>query len=473
MSTTTAAADVHIDHVVAGRLVQGAEIEHRSRDRGATLRTPAIDVDALASPRSVPPPAADIPIAGVVEFLAKVSDRLALADNEHLQRALNTVAPLSTAPRAILEQEYAQIGRAFSREVLERQLDTIDAVALDGWRLVPTADGRASRVRAYPPRLVHLLAGNSPSVAAMTIAWTALLKGVGLLKMPSNDPCTAVAILRTMADIDPDHPVLRSFSAVYWRGGATEIEGVLLRPQYFDKLVAWGGEAALRHAKQYIGPGFELVAFDPKSSISFVGREAFTDDATLQQAVTAAATDTTLLNQDACASSRFHFVEGNLEEVDRYCEALLPALGVERAMATASGDPTPGELRDEVEVLRELEPDYRVWGDYSGAGLVVRSESPIDSHPDKRTVNVIPVASLQEAATHATVATQTVGIFPASRRSEIRDELAGRGVQRVVALGDAGNMDMLFGLPHDGMYVLPRMARWVVEQGGITDAGDG
>jgi acyl-CoA reductase LuxC len=463
--TFVAATDVVVDHVIAGRLVHGADVEHRSRDRGASLRTPTIDVSALASARNVPPPAADLPLDEVVNFLAAVGDRLVLADNEHLQAALDTVAPLSTAPRRIVEHEYRQIGRAFTRDVLRGQLATIDAAALDGWRLVPTADGRSSRVRAYPPRLVHLLAGNSPSVAAMTIVWTGLLKGVGLLKMPSNDPCTAVAILKTMADVDPDHPVLRSFSAVYWRGGNTDIEAVLLRPQYFDKLVAWGGDAALRHAKQYIGPGLELVAFDPKSSISLIGREAFASDEALQLAVDAAATDTTLLNQDACASSRHHYVEGGVEEVDRYCEALLPALCVERALATASGDPTPSELRDEVEVLRELEPDYRVWGDYSGAGLVVRSDEPMGSYPDKRTVNVIPVASLIQAAAHANVATQTVGIFPAERRAEVRDILAARGVQRVVPLGEAGYMEMLLGLPHDGMYVLPRMARWVVEQG--------
>jgi Acyl-CoA reductase (LuxC) len=100
--------------------------------------------------------------------------------------------------------------------------------------------------------------------------------------MPSNDPCTAaVAILRTMAELEPEHPVTRSLSAVYWHGGGGAIESPLLRAQFFDKIAAWGGDAALRQVKRYIGPGLELVAFNP-------------------------AADTTLINQDACASSRFH-----------------------------------------------------------------------------------------------------------------------------------------------------------------------
>ena len=33
----------------------------------------------------------------------------------------------------------------------------------------------------------------------------------------------------------------KSMSAVYWRGGDDMIERTLYRPQYFDKIVAWGG----------------------------------------------------------------------------------------------------------------------------------------------------------------------------------------------------------------------------------------
>jgi Acyl-CoA reductase (LuxC) len=467
MTTTKEDLITRIPHVVAGRLVEGDDVEHRSRDRGATLITPSLDLAGLASPRSVAAPASDVPLAEILDFLDELSGRLALSENAHLQWALDTVAPLSTAPRSILEPQYEGVAGAFRREVLETHLTGgLARAALDGWVSAGGVGGRPSAIRAVPPRLVHLLAGNSPIVAAVMIAWTSLLKGIGLLKMPSNDPCTAVAILRTMAEIDPEHPLVRSFSAVYWRGGDVAVESALMRPQYFDKIVAWGGDAALRHAKQYIGPGLELVALDPKTSISMVGREAFDDGDSLRAAAVAAATDTTLLNQDACASSRIHFVEGDVEDVDRFCEALLPELGIARTLATESNEPTPGELKDEIEVLRDLDPDYRVWGDYSGRGLIVRSPEPVDFHPDGRTVNVVPVDSLEEAALYATVATQTVGVFPPDRKAGLRDHLGRQGVQRIVTLGEAGELELLAGLPHDGMYVLARMARWVVDQHG-------
>ena len=43
------------------------------------------------------------------------------------------------------------------------------------------------------------------------------------------------------------------------------VERVLYRPQYFDKIVAWGGGDAINNVMKYIGPGFQLVSFDPKN----------------------------------------------------------------------------------------------------------------------------------------------------------------------------------------------------------------
>ena len=127
--------------------------------------------------------------------------------------------------------------------------------ALDEW--VPHTDhqGRRSFIRAYAPRLVHVLPGNSPGMGVRSIAQSALVKSVSLFKMPSADPFSTVAFLRTMAEIDPDHPVVQSMSAVYWRGGDDAVERILYRPQYFDKLVAWGGGDAINNVMKYIGPG--------------------------------------------------------------------------------------------------------------------------------------------------------------------------------------------------------------------------
>ena len=91
----------------------------------------------------------------------------------------------------------------------------------------------------------------------------------------------------------------------------------------------------------------------------------------------------------------------------------------------------------------------------------MRSPEPVDFHPTNKTVNVVPVADLAEAATFATVATQTVGVYPAHRKAELRDRLAGAGVQRIVRLGSV--LKGSSGGVHDGMYPLHRMVNWVVD----------
>jgi hypothetical protein len=206
----------------------------------------------------------------------------------------------------------------------------------------------------------------------------------------------------------------------------------------------------------------QLVSWDPKTSISMVGHEAFASEEILRDVAVRAATDVTCMNQDACNASRCIYMEGGTSEIDRFCELLIGELCVERERCTAVGPPTPAEIRDEVDVLRLLEPEFRVWGDYSGSGLIVRSEDPVTFFPDGRTVNVVPVESLASAVRFANVATQTVGVYPAQRKAALRDRLADRGAQRVTVLGE---LEGAAGMPHDGTYELNRLVRWVADEG--------
>src|SRR3546814_14717735 len=108
--------------------------------------------------------------------------------------------------------------------------------------------------------------------------------------------------------------------ACYGRGGGASVEKVLYRPQYCDKIVAWGGGDAINNVIQYLGPGFQLVSFDPQTSISMVGREAFASEAATDKAADLASADVMTLTQDACVPTRFVYVEGSQAQVDRFSE---------------------------------------------------------------------------------------------------------------------------------------------------------
>lgn len=455
---------ISIPHVVRGEVVTGDEVEHVFSD-GTVIATPSLDLDSLVWPRSELGPAFDVPIAEILDVLAALSEGLRNDDAGYLAEALEAMlSTTNSLGRPVLERTYAELWRSLSgdrlRGMLEAELGGIDVI--DGWHPAPRPAPLTGQVRAFPPRLVHIMAGNTPGVAAVTIARGAMTKGVHLLKMASNDLFSATAILRTLADVAPGHAVTRSFSAVYWRGGDQVVESALFRPQFFDKLVAWGGEGAIRGALRYIGPGFELVSFDPKDSISFVGREAFASNATLAEAADAAAVDVTVFNQEACVASRFIYVEGSVEDADRFCEALVGRLEVERPTSSATGPQVPSELREEIQGLALLDDLYRVWGRYDGTGLVIRSDEPVGFQPSGKAVNVVPVDRLRDAVAFANAATQTVGVYPPERKAELRDPLASAGVQRVVTLGKALGGGP--GLPHDGFYPMHRFVKWVADE---------
>jgi hypothetical protein len=459
---------VAAQHFVQGRLVEGDSARHRSRDLGVDFTTPTIDLDALVMPRFVAPPLLDVPTAEIIDFLEEAGKRMALDSNPHLREALDLVAETNVLPRRVIENLYRGAPGFFSRDSLESYVEANfgSADVLDGWVDRTDRAGQRCKIRAFPPRLIHMMAGNGPGGCMASIAQGAIVKAVNLFKMPSSDPFTCIAVLRTMAEIDPGHPVVRSMSAVYWRGGDEGIERTLYRPQYFDKIVAWGGGDAILNVIKYLGPGLQLISFDPKSSISMIGPEGFASPEVIADVAERAAADVTVFNQEACLASRFLFVEGDRSGVEAFCEQLAERLAVDRDLASAVAPPLPSDIRDEIEVLGMMGDEYRVFGRFDGRGLVILSGEPVDFHPTNKTANVVHVASLDDAVRYVNVATQTIGVYPPSRKEALRDRIAGAGGQRLCRLGTAARHVM--GSPHDAMYPLQRYVHWMTDDD-LTD----
>ena len=452
---------------VRGKLVAATETRHRSRDLGVDFVTPQLDLDALITLRTEPGPLFDVKLNEILDFLAETGERMRLDRGGYLREAVDRIAATNVLPRSLIEHNVRMaadyLNKAKLLEYAEQNLG--NARVLDEWLPRVDSTGRRSFTRAFPPRLIHVLPGNSPLVSAQSIALGAMVKAVNLFKMGSSDPFMAVAILRTMLDVDPDHPVPRSMSAVYWRGGDEQVERAIFQPQYFDKIVAWGGGDAINNVIKYLMPGLQLVSFDPKTSISMIGIEAFDSVEVLEDVATRAANDVGLLNQEACVCSRVLFVEGDRRQVDRFCERLQRKL-VDRNALSGKAPPLPRDLAEEVDSMRLMDDEFGVWGIGDGSGLVVRSDEPVDFHPINKTANVVQVKSLREALKYVNVATQTVGVYPPARQAELRDGLASGGAQRIVRLGEAGGQSI--GAPHDAMYVMHRFVHWIVHEDGFV-----
>jgi hypothetical protein len=460
-------APVSAPFFLRGTLVEGAETTHRSRDLGVDFTTPRIDLDRVVCLRTEVPPLLNVPLAEIIDFLVETGERIRDPRNAVMQDCIDRMCSTHILPREVVANQamYASLYLDKRKLMAEVEQNFPDPRALDGW--VPKQDytGRRSFVRAFAPRLIHVLPGNSPGVAVKSIAQGAMVKAINLFKMSSSDPFTMVALLRIMAEIDADHPIVRSMSAVYWRGGDETIEPILYRPQYFDKIVAWGGGDAINNVIKYIGPGFQLVSFDPKTSISMIGHEAFDSEESLDLAADLASADVMTLNQEACVASRFQFVEGSREQVDRFCEKLHRRIA-ERAAASGDVRALDMELKEEIETMRMMDDDYGVWGRADGKGVVIRSDEPVGFHPINKTANVVHVPSLDDAVKYINVATQTVGFYPFARMADYRDRLASGGAQRIVHLGEAGPSTL--GNPHDAMYPLHRFVHWMAHEDGMA-----
>ena len=65
---------------------------------------------------------------------------------------------------------------------------------LEGW-VEQQLNGCTVGIRAYGSRQLHIVAGNAPMISALTIVRNAVSRSDTIIKSPSNDPFTALAIV--------------------------------------------------------------------------------------------------------------------------------------------------------------------------------------------------------------------------------------------------------------------------------------
>jgi Acyl-CoA reductase (LuxC) len=314
-------------------------------------------------------------------------------------------------------------------------------------------------VRAMPTRQLHITAGNSPLVPMLSLLRAVWTKSPCVLKLPSGAvlPGSLVALLAATAA--PDHPITRHLSMVYWQGGDEHVERTLFFPNAFDRIVVWGSPDSIESVRARAG-FTKIVCFNPRYSVSFIGQEALSD-ADLDDVAARAVCDSMVENQKACIASLVHYIEGNVEDAERYASA------VQRALDRWDAQLPHPLLNRHRAMLKRMERGvildarvriHEVDGLYRSAVVTAPHDFAIKDHPMCRLIVVRPVSSLDECLRFLHPGVATVGIYPDNRRVALRDRVAARGVSNVVPLGHAGAAAA--GSSHDGMLVLSELVDW-------------
>jgi hypothetical protein len=372
----------------------------------------------------------------------------------------------------MLKNSYQILPPLFSRgnvlEVADRQ---VGLGYLNRWVSQTLSDGRQLRVRAFGSRVLHIPAGNGGLVSAVTILRSVITRCDAIIKAPSNDPLTAIAIARTLADVAPGHPITRHLAVGYWKGGDVAVEEPLYRPEHIEKIVAWGGFASVKHVTRYIQPGLEMIALDPKRSATIIGHQAFGDDETMREVARCAAVDIGVANQEGCANARVIYVMSGTDAAGIANANKLGEMIYEELTRLPSFISTPPlypnrDLYDHVEASRLTDDWYRVIGgdQREGAIIVSQFDSPVDYSAmlSGRVANIVPVDSIDKVTEAVTAYTQTIGIYPESLKRELRDKLPLFGAQRLTTLGYACSVPIA--APQDAIEPMRRMCKWIVEE---------
>lgn len=467
--------------LLRGEIIESDPVEFGGRRGGARFTAP--DLTRHLDRLTLQKPSAlaelyDMKFGEIVDFLHKLGQRLDPAKNVWLQEAFELSRATSGLSDSILRFHYDHIPSYFLPEAVRAIAErTIGLDYLEGWVEQPPMGAGSVRIRAVGARAVHIIAGNVPVVGVTTVIRNAITRSDAIIKTPSNDPLTTAAVVRTMIEMAPDHPITRHVSVAYWKGGDEKIEQHLYDPRRIEKIVAWGGFAGIKHLTQYLQPGLDLITLDPKHSGSLIGKEAFADERTLQAVARRLAVDIGAMNQEGCVNARVVHVESGTDEEGLKRAEKLGKLTFEALKALPDHLSTPhkafdGELKAELDALSFVDDEYTVFGGKGNEGAIIvsRSDQPVDFARMLacRVGNIVPVDDLETAIRSVNSYTQTIGIFPDSLKATLRDRLAYQGAQRLVSLGGAATLMQAPG-PQDGIEPLRRMVKWIVDEDGDGD----
>ena len=268
---------------------------------------------------------------------------------------------------------------------LDALLDSLTPEAL--WVLIDAEDVRDAQ--GYPV-IGHVIAGNTPLLAWVSIIRALLVRSASFVKLPSGPAAEwGRLFVRSLADVSPD--LAACVCLDQWPGGTTAQDVALCVSA--DLIMAHGGDDTMNVLRGLCPPPTPFVGYGHRISFGLVTRGS--GDA---EAAAGFAKDVLLYDQGGCLSPQTIFVEGGWENAVAFARRLAAAL----PDATACY-PLPRRVERAGAAVREarelawMGEGNRIW---EGEGLrwtvIARPQTVFAASPTFGVVSVQPVASLED-----------------------------------------------------------------------------
>jgi len=315
-------------------------------------------------------------------------------------------------------------------------------------------------VKAMPTRQLHITAGNAPAIPVFSMLRAIATKSAAVIKSPYGAVMPGALAALAAATFAPDHPITKHLSLVYWPGGDSSVEDILLAPMAFDRIVVWGAPDAVKSVQARAG-FTRVISFNPRYGLSLIGKEAFAEGHSLRQVAIKASFDALIWNQKACTASFVQYVEGSMADAERYGIELRKVLGEWDDFIPNYLSPSASGMLRRMKRGKYMNATWHTNerdGRASSNVVVMDGKFDMLDHPMSRTVIVRRVDSLDEVVSTLHHGVASLGIYPETRREQLRDLAFAHGVSNVLPLGQVERS--FGGMPHDGMLVLADLVDW-------------
>ncbi|MDY0277756.1 MAG: acyl-CoA reductase [Acholeplasma sp.] len=300
--------------------------------------------------------------------------------------------------------------------------------------------------------LFHIAAGNVDALPAYSVIEGLLAGNINILKLPSGDSGLSIILLHELINLEPK---LKDYIYVF-DVPSTELDTLQTFANIADGVVVWGGDVAVKAAKQMASNTTKVIAWGHKLSFGYATLNASDKD------LEGLAHHVCQTNQLLCSSAQGIFVDTNdLEELEKFGKRFFEIF----VKINKENHPLPLGVRGKNTLelyANHLEKQPKTFYAKDGVSVIVLPDSDLVLSKLFRNVWIkpLPKENIIDVIKPHKNHLQTVGLMCGKEESEeLIKILKKTGVTRITKGIDMARYYV--GESHDGTYALREYTRVV------------